>query len=144
MKKITQIEEESTENHACNTSKAAAEEDKEEKRSLAFLLGTNTNASSDETLGSSVTSELNRYHQERSSLQNDPPLLWWKANERRFPILSKIAKKVLAIPATSTPTERLFSTAGLICNKKRARLLAENVDTLVFLHQNRRYLESSA
>ena len=83
MKKITQMEEESTENQACNTSKAAAEEDKEEKKSaLAFLLGINTNASSDETLGSSVTSELNRYHQEPSSLQNDPPVLWWKANER--------------------------------------------------------------
>ena len=34
MKKITQMEEESTENQACNTLKAAAEEDKEEKRVL--------------------------------------------------------------------------------------------------------------
>ncbi len=50
---------------------------------------------------------------------DDCPLLWWKANKTRFPVLSKLAKMYLAIPATSTPSERLFSEAGNIMTIKR-------------------------
>lgn len=110
-----------------------------EVSALAFLLGSNTTtgAANDES-----SSELQRYRQELCSVDSGPPLQWWKANCKRFPNLAKVAKKVLAIPATSTPTERLFSTAGLVCHKKRARLLPENVDKLVFLHENRKFLDS--
>ena len=48
------------------------------------------------------------------------PLKWWKENETRFTYLSKVAKKFLCIQATSIPSERLFSAAGNIVNKKRA------------------------
>jgi len=41
-------------------------------------------------------------------------LEWWKANHAGFPHLSVLARRVLAIPATSAPSERLFSTAGNI------------------------------
>ena len=67
---------------------------------------------------------------------NADPLKWWKANEHRFPILSKLAKRLLCIPATSVPAERIFSTSGLIVNKERASLKPENVDMLVFLNRN--------
>ncbi|CAB5369823.1 unnamed protein product [Rhizophagus irregularis] len=43
---------------------------------------------------------------------DDCPLTWWRINKTRFPVLSKLAKKYLAIPATSTLSERLFSEAG--------------------------------
>ena len=38
--------------------------------------------------------------------------------------------------ATSVPSERLFSVAGNIVSAKRAALLPENVEKLVFLHEN--------
>ena len=41
-------------------------------------------------------------------------------NSFRYPILSKLAKKYLPIPATSVPSERAFSTAGHIVNKKKS------------------------
>jgi hypothetical protein len=42
-------------------------------------------------------------------------------------------KQILAIPAMSAPSERVFSSAANIVDKKRVRLKPENVDLLVFL-----------
>ena len=64
------------------------------------------------------------------------PLLWWKAHQARFPMLSVLARKYLAIPATSAPSERLFSSAGLTIAKERARLTPEHAANLIFLHDN--------
>ena len=66
----------------------------------------------------------------------ETPVHWWKVNSTRYPYLTYIAKKYLAIPATSVPAERAFSVAGHIVNQKRSCLLAENVNKLVFLAEN--------
>ena len=62
------------------------------------------------------------------------PLPWWSQKTSKYPILSHLAKKILCIPATSAPVERLFSVAGLTIANDRARLLPENAEDLVFLH----------
>ena len=62
------------------------------------------------------------------------PLQWWRQHHCRFPYISKLALKVLAIPATSAPSERVFSTAGLTIAKDRARLESDRANELVFLH----------
>ena len=64
------------------------------------------------------------------------PLLWWKEQENKFPYLAKLAKKVLAIPATEVPSERAFSVAGLTVTKLRSSLDPQNVDNILFLHKN--------
>ena len=55
-------------------------------------------------------------------------------NEINFPYLAKLALKYLSIPATSAPSERVFSTAGLTIAKDRARLEASRANEIVFLH----------
>ena len=44
----------------------------------------------------------------------------WRRRSWRYPTLNVLAKKHLAILATSVPAERAFSTAGNIVNQKRA------------------------
>ncbi|CAG8812499.1 3982_t:CDS:2, partial [Racocetra fulgida] len=39
-----------------------------------------------------------------------------------YPILAKLAHKYLSIPATSIPSERLFSSVGLTITEKRTSL----------------------
>ena len=78
--------------------------------------------------------EMSMYSSEPATTEN--PLLWWKANSFRYPLLSSLAKKYLSIPATSVPSERAFSTAGHIVNKKRACLHPSSVNMLVFLSEN--------
>lgn len=65
--------------------------------------------------------EIKQYMEAESIDVDSKPLVWWKQHEGRFPRLALLAKMMLCIPATSTPSERLFSTAGDIITAKRAR-----------------------
>ena len=80
--------------------------------------------------------EIRHYLEEESTDIDTNPLVWWKQYQSRFPRIAVLARKTLCIPATSTPSERLFSTAGDIINAKRARLDPENVSMLCFLAEN--------
>lgn len=67
---------------------------------------------------------------------DDEPLEWWKVNAKELPLLSQLARIYLAIQATSSPSERLFSKAGQVATPARAQLKPEKVDKLVFLAEN--------
>ena len=81
--------------------------------------------------------EMDRYLAEASIQLKDDPLQWWKQRESIFPNVAKFAKKYLAIPASSVPSERIFSLAGNIVSRRRATLKPDNVDMLVFLKKNK-------
>ena len=84
-----------------------------------------------------VESELRRYQDEETidNLDSDP-LVWWNSRVCQYPLLSQLVRMVWSLPATSVPSEQVFSAAGNVLTKRRARLLPENLDKLVFLHQN--------
>ena len=44
---------------------------------------------------------------------------------------------MLAVPATSVPSEKMFSSAGLIVTKLRNKLSSEVVDQIIFLNKNK-------
>ncbi|GBC44168.2 zinc finger BED domain-containing protein 1-like [Rhizophagus irregularis DAOM 181602=DAOM 197198] len=67
---------------------------------------------------------------------DDCPLTWWKTNKTRFLVLSKLARKYLAIPATSTLSEKLFSEAGNVMTIKRTQLAPNMLENLVFCKKN--------
>jgi len=60
---------------------------------------------------------------------------WRRGAVNLFPWLGVLARRVLAIPATSAAPERLFSTAGNVMTKKRLRLTCDNMKELVYLHE---------
>jgi hypothetical protein len=67
-------------------------------------------------------------------------LEYWKMQAVELPLLSMLAKRVLAVPATSAPVERVFSQAGEILNSRRSRLLPKNFETLLFLKMNSNFM----
>ena len=83
-----------------------------------------------------LQNEMMMYEQEAPIKAEENPLAWWEINSGRFPNIAKMAKKYLGVPGTSVRSERVFSSAGNIVNKKRSALSSENVDKLVFLSNN--------
>jgi len=61
-------------------------------------------------------------------------LHFWSSRSHMWPKLASVARVILAIPATETSSERVFSTAGRILEERRTQLKGDSVDNLMFLH----------
>lgn len=70
--------------------------------------------------------------------------LFWKEHAIKMPILARLARKVLSIPMTSTPSERNFSHSGKIVNSRRSCILPSNVDKQIFIHNNYDFIKKIA
>ncbi|CAF4514884.1 unnamed protein product [Rotaria sp. Silwood2] len=62
-------------------------------------------------------------------------LTFWKNNERRLPVLSIIAERILVIQASSAESERHFSAGGVIVNEKRGCLSESSVGSSIVLRE---------
>jgi hypothetical protein len=67
---------------------------------------------------------------------------WWYEKREKFPVLSRLAKKYLAVYACSTASERLFSDAGNLLTVKRARTSPALFKRIIFLKRNGKHLDS--
>jgi hypothetical protein len=85
---------------------------------------------------SDIEKEFDDYLKMAKPQKNSCILEWWKINSSRLPSLSKLARSYLAIPASSTSSERMFSIAGNIINCRRTNLTSETVNKLVFVRDN--------
>ena len=61
---------------------------------------------------------------------------FWSTYEYKFPYLSRFACIVLTSPATSCPSERVFSEAGSQIWTRRNRLSASSIEKIMFLVSN--------
>ena len=84
--------------------------------------------------------EVDRYLSSIVTIQGFVTILaWWKEHEMFYPHIPMVAKKYLAIPASSVASEPVFSFTGNLVNKKRTRMSPDTVKTMVFLNKNMQY-----
>ena len=80
--------------------------------------------------------EIQKYFAENPVPRKQDPLKWWMTAARSYPLLSEEANKYLCIPASSVPSERLFSKAGELVSKKRSSLSDSTINKVLFLNKN--------
>lgn len=80
--------------------------------------------------------ELDKYLSESLLSRQLDPLKWWSSRKQLYPRLYEIVKRRLCVPATSVPSERIFSKAGLVLNSKRTRLTTSKVEKIIFIQSN--------
>lgn len=80
-----------------------------------------------------VKTEIEKYLSEDPEDYDDKfdILQWWKINSPRFPILSKMARDILAIPVSTVASESAFSTGGRVLDAFRSSLSSRIVQALV-------------
>ena len=65
---------------------------------------------------------------------------WWRQHSNVMPKLARLAKRHIGIPATSVPSERVFSKAGKLISARQSRLKKSNVDILILITLKMSYL----
>ncbi|CAH9145513.1 unnamed protein product [Cuscuta epithymum] len=83
--------------------------------------------------GEFVTSEFDRYLNEQLGEEEDDmdALSWWAINGHRFPIVSRMARDILAIPLSTVASESAFSAGGRHLDPFRSSLTPKMVQALV-------------
>lgn len=83
----------------------------------------------------SVLQELEAYLKHETTTEDDP-WTWWRTHRYEYPTLARVAARVLIIPATTVPVERLFSKVKRLITPQRASLGAERIDDLMMINNN--------
>ncbi|GAV00903.1 hypothetical protein RvY_11687-2 [Ramazzottius varieornatus] len=65
------------------------------------------------------------------------PSVFWKSNRAHFPHLARLALDVLAIQCSSSPSKRVFSTAGDATTSKKNRTSGETLGQKVLCEKKR-------
>ena len=85
--------------------------------------------------GSKRKSELDLYLSESNLEETDDGrfdlLRWWKLNSERLPVLSSMARDVLAIPMSTVASESAFSTSRTVLDCFRSCLTPSLVQALI-------------
>ncbi|KAK0137905.1 Zinc finger BED domain-containing protein 1 [Merluccius polli] len=89
-----------------------------------------------QNIGERVDFEIRMYRGLPAIHISSDPVLWWWQKRDTLPLLYDVAQKYLCAQASSTPSERVFSTAGDTISAERSRILPEKADMLIFLHKN--------
>ena len=83
-----------------------------------------------------MRNEIAAFLWERTLVPSDDPLKEWKLLSPFYSIMSIAARKMLCIPVTSVPYEKLFFIADDLVTKKRNKLTLKYVNQVLFINQN--------
>ena len=69
-----------------------------------------------------IQMEVDKYVAEDQITHQDNSLAWWRSHQVFYPTIAQLARTVLYVPASSVPSERIFSLAGnIITNTTQSR-----------------------
>jgi hypothetical protein len=91
------------------------------------------NINNDDYLGI-IETELELYL--KTPLNDQTYDQFWLSHQGKFPYIARVARMVLTPPATSVPSERVFSAAANQIWARRNRLAASSVEKIMFLLNN--------
>ncbi|KAI3649891.1 hypothetical protein MP228_005523 [Amoeboaphelidium protococcarum] len=74
--------------------------------------------------------QLMNYLSEQNSSRSVDPLKYWATYQSLYPVVAKLARDYLAVPAASVASEVEFSQGGLVVDKKRHRLAPTTIEAL--------------
>lgn len=83
-----------------------------------------------------VHKELQIYKRLPGITSGQDPVAWWWSKRDTLPNLSALSEKYLCVPASSTPSERVFSCAGHAISQERCRIAPEKANMIIFLQKN--------
>ena len=78
---------------------------------------------------------------ERGPMAREDPLVWWRGRTHQLPILSRVARRYLAIPASSAAVERMFSYTGMRVSRRNNRLDTETLLDLMLQRSLQKFNE---
>ncbi|XP_043235909.1 zinc finger BED domain-containing protein 4-like [Amphibalanus amphitrite] len=80
---------------------------------------------------SPIAKELATFLLEPALQQDADPLAFWSARRAVYPHLEVAAKNALAVPASSGPSERVFSMSGKMFSPARSRLSGDLAESMM-------------
>ena len=82
------------------------------------------------------TATENAASSDRTVIDSCSSLQWWSQHRSRYPSLVPVVRMLFGVPATSVPSERLFSKAGLVISDRRSRLSPQHAEQQCFMSCN--------
>ena len=79
-------------------------------------------------------SEINEYLEFPRADEDTKELDWWRMNSVKFPCLSKMARDIFSVMATSVPVKRFFSIGGNIIDDKKHRMTNQTFKRTVLIN----------
>ena len=104
-------------------------EEEQERRNIHM---NNSNSS----IQQRVREEIQLYRSLPMISMAEDPVLWWWTKTVTLPLLVELPHGYLNVQPSSTPSERVFSTAGDTISQERSRIMPDKADMLIFLQKN--------
>lgn len=81
--------------------------------------------------------ELTRYLNDNRSIDfAHCPMQWWRKHAAEYPTIAQMARVMLCVPASSAPSERVFSYGTITLQSRRHSLKSERVGQLIWMQKN--------
>lgn len=89
-----------------------------------------------------VRNELMNYSMEQGTrAYATSPLTWWYKKRETYPLLSRCARIIFSVPASSGPLELDIGHTGMIVTKHRTSLSGSIVEAMTMLNRNRNLVD---